>query len=142
MLLRSKYNNIYMTDKHIKVLLVEDDSFISKMYETKLTLKNFEVVTAADGEAGVRLAQTEHPDIILLDIMLPKMDGWQVLEYLKEKDEVKNIPVLLLTNLGAQEDIERGLKLGAADYMIKAHFIPSEVIDKIKQLVSKSKAIN
>lgn len=125
--------------KHpIKVLLVEDDSFISKMYVTKFTLQKFNVLAAADGEEGLRLAEQELPDIILLDIMLPKMDGWQVLEHLKINQKTKNIPVLMLTNLGAQEDIERGLELGATDYMIKAHFVPSEVIEKINRLVAES----
>lgn len=125
--------------KHpIKVLLVEDDSFISKMYVTKFTLQKFNVLAAADGEEGLRLAEQEVPDIILLDIMLPKMDGWQVLEHLKINQKTKNIPVLMLTNLGAQEDIERGLELGATDYMIKAHFVPSEVIEKINRLVAES----
>lgn len=127
-----------MSKKPIKVLLVEDDSFISKMYVTKFTLQKFNVLAAGDGEEGLRMAIAEIPDIILLDIMLPKMDGWQVLEHLKANESTKNIPVLLLTNLGAQEDIERGLQLGAIDYMIKAHFIPSEVIEKINTLVSQA----
>lgn len=127
-----------MSKKPIKVLLVEDDSFISKMYVTKFTLQKFNVLAAADGEEGLQMAIAEIPDIILLDIMLPKMDGWQVLEHLKVNESTKNIPVLLLTNLGAQEDIERGLQLGATDYMIKAHFIPSEVIEKINKLVAQA----
>lgn len=127
-----------MSKKPIKVLLVEDDSFISKMYVTKFTLQKFNVLAAADGEEGLQMAIAEIPDIILLDIMLPKMDGWQVLEHLKVNQSTKNIPVLLLTNLGAQEDIERGLQLGATDYMIKAHFIPSEVIEKINTLVAQA----
>ncbi len=127
-----------MPTKPIKVLLVEDDSFISKMYVTKFTLQKFDVLAAADGEEGLRMAIENIPDIILLDIMLPKMDGWQVLEHLKVNQTTKNIPVLLLTNLGAQEDIERGLQLGATDYMIKAHFIPSEIIEKINTLVAQA----
>lgn len=132
-----KSNQMYMPKTPTKVLLVEDDTFISKMYVTKLTIKEFEVVAAMDGEEGLRMAEQELPDIILLDIMLPKMDGWQVLEHLKVNQATKHIPVLLLTNLGAQEDIERGLQLGAVDYMIKAHFVPSEVIDKINNIVAK-----
>lgn len=127
-----------MSKKPIKVLLVEDDSFISKMYVTKFTLQKFDVLAAADGEEGLQMAIAEIPDIILLDIMLPKMDGWQVLEHLKMNESTKKIPVLLLTNLGAQEDIERGLQLGATDYMIKAHFIPSEVIEKINMIVAQA----
>ncbi len=124
-----------MSKAATKVLLVEDDSFISQMYQTKLSMQGFVVVAAMDGEEGLQLAKKELPDIILLDIMLPKLDGWQVLEALKIEESTKDIPVILLTNLGAQEDIERGLELGAVDYMIKAHFIPSEVIEKINTLV-------
>lgn len=121
----------------IKVLLIEDDQFLAKMYTTKLNMEDIAVHLAPDGQEGINLAKAEKPDIILLDIILPKMDGWQVLEALKADAKTKSIPVLLLTNLGQQEDIEKGLKLGATDYLIKAHFTPSEVLDKIKSILNK-----
>jgi len=121
----------------IKILLVEDDPFLLSMYNTKFEMENFKVVTADDGEKGLKLALKEIPDIILLDIMLPKMDGFEVLRALKADETVKRIPVLLLTNLSQKEKIKEGLALGADDYLIKAHFMPSEVVEKIKKLINK-----
>lgn len=121
------------TDNKVHILLVEDDSFLAEMYATKLSIEGFEVSLAQDGEKGIRLAQKEIPDLILLDILLPKKDGFEVLETIKKDDPTKNIPVILLTNLSQKEDIDRGLKLGAIDYLIKAQFMPSEVVEKIKK---------
>lgn len=118
-----------------KVLLVEDDSFLSGMYAAKLEREGFQVMTAENGEQGWQLAQTSAPDLMLLDIIMPGMDGFQVLEKLQADPKTKSIPVILLTNLGKKEDVDRGLALGAKDYLIKAHFMPSEVITKIKRLL-------
>lgn len=123
--------------KKTKILLVEDDAFLAGMYVTKLNLEDFEVRLASDGEKGLKLAQEETPDIVLLDIVLPKMSGFDVLKDLKADKKTKNVPVILLTNLGQRDDVKKGLDLGAVDYLIKAHFMPSEVVDKIKGLVSK-----
>lgn len=120
-----------------KILLVEDDSFLISMYTTKFELENFEVVAAEDGEKGLGLAVKEKPDIILLDILLPKMNGFEVLKELKNNKETSQIPVILLTNLSQKNEIEQGLALGAQDYLIKAHFMPSEVMDKIKKVLNK-----
>jgi DNA-binding response OmpR family regulator len=122
-------------DKTTKVLIVEDDPFILSMYTTKLEFESFQVVPAEDGEKGLRQAQKEGPDIILLDIMMPKMNGFEVLARLKSDDKTKQIPVILLTNLNQRDEIEKGLSLGASDYLIKAHFLPSEVVDKIRRLL-------
>lgn len=123
--------------KKIKIVLVEDDEFLANMYETKLTLEGFEVAHAGDGEKGLELAKSEQPEIILLDILLPKKDGWEVLKILKDQEETKDIPVLMLTNLGQEDDVDKGLKMGAVDYLIKAHFVPQEVIDKIHKILKK-----
>jgi len=124
-----------MPNKKIKILLVEDDLFLLNMYATKFELENFEVIIAEDGEKGYKMAGKEMPDIILLDIMLPKINGFEVLERLKIEDRTRNIPVLLLTNLGQKDDIEKAVSLGAVDYLIKAHFMPSEVVSKIKKIL-------
>lgn len=126
-----------MQNKDIKILLVEDDSFLLSMYSTKFELENFNVVIAEDGEKGFDLALKEKPSIILLDIKLPKLDGFEVLKKLKGKKETANIPVILLTNLSQKEDKDKGMELGADDYLVKAHFMPSEVVGKIKSLVEK-----
>ena len=128
-----------MADKKIKILLIEDDSFLSGMYDTKLKLEGFDVVLAEDGAKGLELAVSQRPDIILLDIILPKMDGFTALKHLKENTETKKIPVILMTNLGQKEDVERGIALGAQDYLVKAHFMPSEVVEKIRQYLGDGK---
>lgn len=117
------------------IVLVEDDTFLSGMYVTKLTLEGFNVQLATDGEEAVRQIKAVVPDIVLLDIVLPKKDGFHVLEEIKADDSTKHIPVILLTNLGQKDDVDRGLKLGAKDYLIKAHFMPSEVVEKVKQTI-------
>lgn len=122
----------------IKVLIVEDDNFLLSMYSTKLKKDNFQVVMAEDGEKGVKQATQEKPDIILLDIVLPKKDGFEVLKELKSQEETKDIPVLLLTNLSQQEDTKKAFSLGAEDYLIKAHFMPSEVVKKVKKYTSNN----
>lgn len=119
----------------IKILLVEDDPFLLNMYATKFEMENFKVVLAEDGEKGWRLAGKEEPAIILLDIILPKMSGFDVLEKLKADEKTKNIPVILLTNLSQRDEIKRAMELGAVDYLIKAHFMPSEVVEKIKKVL-------
>ncbi len=126
-----------MAKKKIKILLVEDDSFLLNMYATKFEIENFEVVVAEDGEKGSKAAAAEMPDIILLDIMLPKMDGFDVLKQIKSNQATANIPVILLTNLSQKDDINKGLSLGAVDFLIKAHFMPSEVVEKIKKILNK-----
>lgn len=123
----------------LHILVVEDDRFLANIYETKLKLEGFIVAVAGDGKQGLELARRLIPDIMLLDILLPKMSGFQVLSELKKDAKTKKIPVILLTNLSQKEDIDRGLHLGAADYLIKAHFLPSEVIEKIKEVLGGTK---
>jgi len=125
-----------MPKDKIKILLVEDDSFLLGMYATKFEMENFKVITAEDGEKAVRAALKELPDIILLDIILPKQNGFEVLRQLKADQSTANVPVILLTNLSQKDEIEQGLKLGAEDYLIKAHFMPSEVVKKIKKVLN------
>jgi len=121
--------------KKAKILLVEDDTFLAGMYNAKLNLEGFAVDLAVDGEQGLALAKDKVPDLILLDIILPKLSGFEVLKEIKKNDKTKGIPVILLTNLGQRDDVSKGLGLGADDYLIKAHFMPSEVVEKIKKLV-------
>ena len=122
-------------NKQVRILLVEDDPFLLSMYSTKFELEDFQVISANDGQKGLDFALKEKPDIILLDILLPKMNGFEVLEKLKENEVTKNIPIILLTNLNQKNEIEKGLSLGADDFLIKAHFMPSEVVGKIKKIL-------
>ncbi len=121
--------------KKVKVLIVDDDAFLSGIYATKLELEGFAVLTARDGDEGLKLALKEVPDLILLDVLMPKMDGFEVLKRLKAEAATKPIPVIMLTNLGQKEDIEKGLEEGAIDYLIKAHFVPAEAVAKIKKVL-------
>lgn len=118
------------------IMLVEDDSFISGMYQTKLSSLGYTVELYEDGEAATsRLQQDPLPSLVLLDIVLPKRDGFEILEMIRADARTKSLPVILLTNLGQKPDVARGVKLGADDYIIKAHFTPSEVVEKIKHVL-------
>ncbi|OGH86530.1 MAG: hypothetical protein A2493_03140 [Candidatus Magasanikbacteria bacterium RIFOXYC12_FULL_33_11] len=124
-----------MSNKVPVVLLVEDDTFLGNIYKTKFELEKFKIIVATDGQEGLEMAKKKKPDIILLDVLMPKMDGFTVLENLKKDKNLAQIPVILLTNLGQKDDVEKGLELGAVDYLIKAHFKPSETVDKVKDIL-------
>jgi len=121
-----------------KILLVEDDAFILDIYETKLRDSGYNVTVAANGKEAIEKLEEEMPSLILLDIVMPYMDGFDVLEAMNANETWKKIPVILLTNLSQKEDIDRGMSLGADDYLIKSHFTPSEVIGKIEALLAKA----
>lgn len=114
-----------------KILLVEDEKSLVEMYSLRFKESGFELLVAEDGLAGLELARKELPAVILLDIMLPKMDGFAVLADLKKDAKTKNIPVLLLSNLGQKTDIDKGKALGADDYVVKASMTPSQVLEKV-----------
>ena len=116
-----------------KILLVEDEEMLANMYQVKFQNDGFHLIKAGNGEEGLALADKEKPDMILLDVIMPKMDGFTVLKRLKENPNTKNIPVLLLTNLGQDEDIKKGNELGAVGYLVKANITPSEVVAKVKE---------
>lgn len=120
-----------------KVLLVEDDEMLHGMYTQKFKNQGYEVVSAYNGADGLKLAETEHPDVILLDVIMPKMDGFVALKKIRKGNTTAKIPVILLTNLGQEEDVRKGRELGADDYFIKANHTPQEVVDKVKALLNK-----
>ncbi len=115
-----------------KILIVEDDKFLRELIVKKLAKEGYEVSEAIDGEEGIKKIKSEKPDLILLDLILPGMDGFEVLSKMKDDPLLSSIPVIILSNLGQKEDVEKGLKLGAIDYLIKAHFTPGEIIEKIR----------
>ncbi len=123
-----------MPKQHI--LLIEDDGFLATIYAQKLEVEGFDVSLAGNGEDGIKLAKKDRPSLILLDLILTAMNGFQVLEYLKQSPETHAIPVLILTNLGQKEDIQRCMELGAAGYIIKAHVLPHETVAKIKDTLA------
>jgi len=126
-----------MTDTKLKILLIEDEEMLASMYSTKFKKEGFEIETALNGEEGLEKAKQGKFDIVLVDIIMPKLDGFAVLKALREIDKYKDVPVFMLTNLGQDEDMEKGKKLGATDYLIKANFTPSQVLEKIKSAINK-----
>ena len=118
-----------------KILLIEDDKFLRELMVKKLLTMDYDVTSAVDGESGLSMIKEVKPDVVLLDLILPGINGFEVLEKAKQNPEIADIPVIILSNLGQKEDIERGQKLGAADFMIKAHFTPQEVVNKIKAIL-------
>ncbi|MBI3956429.1 MAG: response regulator [Candidatus Kerfeldbacteria bacterium] len=125
-----------MTDKKAKtILLIEDDEMIATMYQTKFTMEGMTIQTAADGAIGLDKARELAPDIILLDIILPKLDGFSVLKELKDDPNLKAIPVILLSNLGQDDDVKKGKDLGADDYFIKSNHTPAEIVAKVKEML-------
>lgn len=120
-----------------KILLVDDDLLLVRMYQKKLENDGYIVATADDGETALQKVQELKPDLILLDIMMPKVNGLQVLAILKEDKETESIPVILLTNVGgSDEDVNRGLELGAVAYLVKAGNRPSAVVAKVKEILA------
>ena len=117
------------------ILLIEDDKFLSSMYQTKLEIEGYNILRASDGETGFKLAKQHKPDLILLDIVLPNLSGFEVMEQLSQNSDLSKIPVIFLTNLSQKEDTKKGLKLGAKSYLIKAHYMPSEIMSEIKKFL-------
>jgi two-component system phosphate regulon response regulator PhoB len=112
-------------EEEVSVLFIEDDAAVAEMYRLKLELDGYTVTIAPDGEQGLKQARENPPDIVFLDIRLPHMDGFSVLEALRAEKPLSRIPVIILSNYGEAELVERGLKLGALDYLIKAETTPS-----------------
>lgn len=119
-----------------KVLSIEDDAFLSSLVSSKLIEAGFSVITANTGKDGLAKAGLEKPSLILLDIMLPDMGGFEILQNLKSNPETKDIPVIILSNLGGREEIEKGVQLGAASYLIKSNILPHEVAEMVGNQIS------
>lgn len=119
-----------------KILFIEDESTLQKTLGTVLTKEGYQVVSALDGEIGFRMAKKEKPDLILLDLILPKMNGFDVLKSIKAEETIKEIPIIVLTNLESMEDIQKALDLGAATYLVKANYSLEEVLEKINKTIN------
>jgi DNA-binding response OmpR family regulator len=115
------------------ILFIEDESALQKTFGEILKQEGYEMISALDGETGLRLAKSEKPDLILLDLILPKIHGFEVLKKIKEDKEIKDIPVIVLTNLEKIEDVDKALELGATTYLVKAQYSLEEVVEKIKK---------
>ncbi len=118
------------------ILIVEDDPLMSRMYQKIFKFEKYDVATAMDGVEGLEKARAVKPTLILLDIMMPKMNGLQVLEKLKADPEMKHIPVVMLTNLAGEKDAETALMNGAAKYIIKSEYEPKAIVNMVKEIIA------
>jgi len=116
-----------------KILLVEDDPFLVDIYSTKLENAGFSVEVAPDGKTGLKKIREEEYDLVVLDIVLPQMDGWEVLREVKKDPQLQDVRIFVFSNLGQKEEVEKGLEMGAVKYFIKAHFTPQDIVDEIKK---------
>ena len=122
-----------------KILLIEDDSILLKAISEALAKEEFEVLTAADGETGIKSIEENNPNLIILDIILPKKNGYEIMEYVKAKPELSAIPVVILTNLEGAHDVERMLALGARAFLVKANYTIEEIVEAIKRILETVK---
>jgi CheY-like chemotaxis protein len=120
-----------------KILIVEDDQSLIQIYQAKLEQKGYQIEVARDGQECLDKVYNFKPDVILLDIILPKVDGFTVLDTLGKDERTKNIPVILTTNLAQDEDVQKGKSLGAIDYLTKVDFTPTQIVEKIEAILSK-----
>jgi len=116
-----------------KILFIEDEQAIQTTFKDVLGNKEYEVISAFDGEEGLKLIKEKKPDLILLDLILPRKGGIEVLREIKENEEIKDIPVIVLTNLEDLKNVEKALNLGAKNYLVKANYTLEEVVDKVKK---------
>ena len=129
----SKVSKKLTKKKPAKILLIEDDNYLCKMYQTKLELYGYTVLFATNGLSGMKIIEKHQPDLIVLDIVLPNLSGFEIMEQLNQDKKLAKIPVIILTNLCQKEDVQKGLKLGAKSYLIKAQNMPSEIITEIEK---------
>jgi len=131
-----------------QILLVEDDPFLIDIYTTKLKESGFKLEIADNGEEALKKIRKRNaanfekkkkkklwPDVLILDIVLARIDGWQVLQEIKKDEKLKNLKIIVFTNLGQKEEVEKGLALGATKYLIKAHYTPSELVEEIEKII-------
>lgn len=126
----------------MRILIIEDDKFFQNFYALKLTEQGFTIDVASNGEEGLQKLQTTKPDLILLDLIMPKKDGFQILEAMSQNPELKKIPVLVFSTLGQEQDIEKAKKLGAVDYINKSFFDFTDLISKINGILQKQQKSN
>jgi len=130
--------NIFMTNEKPKVLIVEDDKFFRELMLKKFSNESFEVTVARDGKDALEYLEKNIPKVILLDLILPGLSGYEILALIKGDVKTKNIPVIILSNLGQQEEIDKAMSLGAVDFMVKVNFTLEEIAAKIQKFLTKS----
>ncbi len=126
-------------NKFVKqILLIEDDPFLIDIYSQKLTKAGFKVEVAKNGKSALQSLQKRKPQLVILDIVLPGIEGWEILRKIKKTPKLTGLKVVVLSNLGQKEEVEKGLKLGAVKYLIKAHYTPGEVVKEIEKVITNS----
>ena len=120
-----------MKNDNTKILILEDDKFLLKAYNIKLKREKFNVILATDGISGFELAEKEKPSLIILDLMLPKMNGFEFLKKIKSDEELKDIPIIVVSNLGQKDDYEKAIELGAKEFLIKTNYSLEKIIKKV-----------
>lgn len=116
-----------------KILLIEDEELMVELLNRKLTQEGYEVSVARDGEEGLKMMKEQKPELVLLDIVMPRLGGFEVMEKMTKDNDLKDIPVIVISNSGQPVEIDRARKLGAKDWLIKTEFNPQEVIEKVKK---------
>ena len=129
-----------MAEGSRRVLLAEDDRFLRKAAEARLRQAGFTVLAAVDGEEAVRVARAERPDLVLLDLIMPKIQGFEVLKALKEDPATASVPVIVLSNLGQERDVQQAMELGAVAYYIKAHLSLHDLVQRVSEVLEKGEA--
>ena len=120
----------------VKILLVEDDPLLIDIYTTKFKKSDFSVEVESDGKNVIKRIETVKPELVILDIVLPNMDGWDILYQLRKKKSLKNTKVLILSNLGQEDEVKRGMELGVVAYLIKADYTPTQVVAEVQKLLN------
>ena len=118
------------------ILLIEDDPLLIDIYSTKFKEAGFEIQVADSGEKALSLLKKVSPSVIIMDIVLPHVDGWELLAVAQKQENLRNTKIVVLSNLGQKEEIEKGISLGAARYLIKAHYTPSQVVEEVRELLA------
>lgn len=121
-----------------KILLVEDDEALREIYSARFTAENFQIITAGDGETALSRAVSEKPDLIILDIMMPKISGFDVLDILRATPETKETKIIIMSALSQQSDVEKGKTLGADAYLVKSQSTLTDVVEKVKEVLSRA----
>ena len=120
------------------ILLIEDDPLLIDIYSTKFKEAGFEIQVADSGEKALSLLKKVSPSVIIMDIVLPHVDGWELLAVAQKQENLRNTKIVVLSNLGQKEEIEKGISLGAARYLIKAHYTPSQVVEEVRELLANN----
>ena len=127
------YHNMPETQVKKKILIVEDDAFLSSLLKTRIQGDGFEALLASDGDMALKILQEEKPDLVLLDVILPKRSGFELIESLQSDPRFKSVPIVIISNLGQEADIIRGKELGVVDYFVKARISIDDLLKKVRE---------